>query len=113
MAGYAELIIDKGTTFNAVINIADETSGDVINVSGYSFSSQIRKSFYSQNATASFTCIVNDGPNGNVSLAMSNTTTGSITPGRYVYDLRMVDLGGQVTRVVEGIVTVTPSVTAV
>lgn len=112
MAGYAELIIDQGTTFNTIITIADETTGEAVNVAGYSFASQVRKSYYSVNATANMICTVNDAANGNLSISMSNTTTGGISPGRYVYDVRMADTNGNVTRVVEGIITITPQVTA-
>lgn len=113
MAGYAELIVDKGTTFNSVITIADETTGLAVNVSGYTFNSQVRKSYYSVNSTATLVCTINDASNGNISISMSNTVTGSISPGRYVYDVRMVDKNGAVTRVVEGIMTITPQVTVV
>lgn len=113
MAGYAELTVDKGTTFNSVINISDETTGLAVNVSGYSFASQVRKSYYSVNATASLVCTVNDASNGNISISMSNTVTGGISPGRYVYDVRMVDKNGAVTRVIEGIMTITPQVTVI
>jgi hypothetical protein len=111
MAGYAELIIDQGTTFNTIITIADETSGLALNVSGYSFASQVRKSYYSVNATADIVCTITDSANGVLAISMSNTVTGGIAPGRYVYDVRMADNNGNVTRVVEGIMTITPQVT--
>jgi hypothetical protein len=46
-----------------------------------------------------------------VALSMNAATTGSITAGRYVYDVESVDASGTVIRLVEGIVTVTPQVT--
>jgi len=52
------------------------------------------------------------GANGTVLLTMSSNTTANIAAGRYVYDVEIT--GGEantVTRVVEGIVTVTPNVT--
>jgi len=41
---------------------------------------------------------------------MNANTTSSITAGRYVYDVELVN-GSYVTRAAEGIVTVTPEVT--
>ena len=34
-----------------------------------------------------------------------------MSPGRYVYDIDTIDASGNVTRVVEGILTITPAVT--
>ena len=44
-------------------------------------------------------------------LSMSANTTNSIAAGRYVYDCELTDSNGIVSRLVEGIVTVTPGVT--
>jgi hypothetical protein len=48
---------------------------------------------------------------GVVSLSMSANTTSSIPAGRYLYDLEVQDQNGVVSRLVEGIVTVSPEVT--
>jgi hypothetical protein len=43
---------------------------------------------------------------------MPSATTANTTAGRYVYDVKMTETSSStVTRVVEGIVTVTPNVT--
>jgi hypothetical protein len=42
---------------------------------------------------------------------MTAANTASLTPGRYVYDVIITSSANVVTRVVEGIVTVLPSVT--
>ncbi len=42
---------------------------------------------------------------------MNNTLTSSLSPGIYVYDLIITDGVSVITRVVEGSVTVSPSVT--
>ena len=111
MAAYAELMVDRGTTFNATIVITNNATGESLNISGYSFASQIRKSYYSANATANITCSINSAANGNLALAMANSVTAGIAPGRYVYDIRMTDTANVVTRVVEGIITITPNAT--
>ena len=46
MATKANIVIDQGTTFSTVINLADE-NGDAINLTGYSANSQIRKHYSS------------------------------------------------------------------
>jgi hypothetical protein len=42
---------------------------------------------------------------------MNAANTSSITAGRYVYDLEVTDTNNVISRLVEGIVTVTPQVT--
>jgi len=42
---------------------------------------------------------------------MSANTTANVVAGRYVYDVELVDSGNVATRLIEGIVTVTPQVT--
>lgn len=42
---------------------------------------------------------------------MTAANTALLSPGRYLYDLLITAPGGTKTRVVEGIVTVTPGVT--
>jgi hypothetical protein len=54
---------------------------------------------------------ITDADSGEITLSMSAATTSALKPGRYVYDLVMIDPGDVVTRVTEGIVTVSPGVT--
>jgi hypothetical protein len=48
---------------------------------------------------------------GVITLALTATETAALAAGRYVYDLELVSSGGQVTRLLEGVVTVSPEVT--
>jgi hypothetical protein len=107
---YAELTVDQGTTYeNNLDLVADD--GTAINVAGYVFSGQIRKSYYSTKPTANFAIQIINAATGNVNIALSAATTANIKAGRYVYDVKMVDNFSQVTRIVEGIITITPQVT--
>ena len=56
----------------------------------------------------------NTGPNtaaGTITLSLTANQTSNLVYGRYVYDVDVTDASNTVTRVLEGIVTVTPSVT--
>jgi hypothetical protein len=108
MATKANLVIDQGATFLVELDLKDE-NGDILVLSGYTANSQIRKWYTSSNATASFTTSIN-AESGAVSLSLSANQTSSLTSGRYVYDVEIQN-GSSVTRIVEGIVTVTPQVT--
>lgn len=107
MAAKVNIVIDQGTTFNTTYTIND-AADEPIDFTGYTANSQMRKSYSSSNSFA-FSVAMNS--NGQVALSMSANTTGSITAGRYVYDVEVEDLSGVRSRIVEGIVTVTPQVT--
>lgn len=109
MAAYSELFLEQYADFSTYINI-DDTQGDAINLAGYSASSQIRKSYYSSTAY-DFVVQISDAAAGEITLSMSSANTANMSPGRYVYDLNIKDTNSVVTRVVEGIVVVTPGVT--
>jgi hypothetical protein len=109
MAAFSEIVIEQGATFNTTINVED-TAGAAINLFGYTANSMMRKSYYSSSATT-ITSTVTGTANGEVTLTVSATNTAALTPGRYVYDVIITSPTSVVTRVVEGIVTVLPSVT--
>ena len=109
MAAFTEITIEQGATFSTTVNVEDAYYNP-INLTGYSASSQMRKSYYSSSAT-NITASVTGTSNGEITLSMTSANTSSLTPGRYVYDLVINDGANTVTRVVEGIATVLPSVT--
>lgn len=107
---YAELTIDQGATFSSVITLINDDN-TTINLANTTFESQIRKSYYSTNSTANVSVVVEGNvANGQVRLFMDANNTANIKAGRYLYDIKMT-AGGVTTRILEGIVTVTPQVT--
>lgn len=111
MAAYVELIIDQGATFNNVINLSDDITNSNVNISGYVVRSQMRRSYYSANATANITCTITNATQGEITMNLNANTTANIKAGRYLFDLETVDTLGTVSRVLEGIITVTPGIT--
>jgi hypothetical protein len=107
MATKVNLVIDQGTTFSTSITFNDE-NGNTINFSTYSGTAQMRKHFTSSNATSFAVSLTS---NGVVTLALTANQTGNLVAGRYVYDLEVTDSSNQISRLIEGIVTVTPNVT--
>lgn len=108
MAIKANLIIDQGTTYSTDLQLTDD-NGDVIDLSSYSAAAQIRKTYTSSSATA-FTVSISEST-GVVTLSLTANQTSNIASGRYVYDVELTSPGGVVSRIIEGIVTVTPQVT--
>ena len=109
MATKANLVIDQGTTFSTVINLTDE-NGDALLLTNFQSESKIKKWYTSQNYITVNTTI-NVG-SGSITLYLDSNTTSNMESGRYVYDVNLIDTTSNVvSRVVEGIVTVTPAVT--
>lgn len=108
MATKANITVDQGTTFSTTITLTDD-NGDPIDLTGYTGRSQMRKHYTSSNSV-SFTVSLG-GTNGVVSLGLTSTQTANLIPGRYVYDVEVVSSANVVSRIVEGIVTITPEVT--
>ena len=109
MASISNIFIDQGATFTTTVTVTD-ANGDAVNLSGYSVAAQIRKTFLSSSATA-FTATISNASAGEITITLSPTQTAALEAGRFVYDVLITASGGTKTRVVEGQVTVNPSVT--
>ncbi len=107
MATKVNLVVDQGSTFQTSVTFNDE-NGNTINFSTYSGAAQMRKHFTSSNSV-SFS--VNMTSNGVITLGLTANQTANLTSGRYVYDLEVTDSSNLISRLIEGIVTVTPNVT--
>ena len=107
MATKVNLVIDQGSTFTTSITFNDDT-GNAINFSSYTGQAQMRKHFSSSNSTSFSVSLTS---NGVVTLSLTANQTGNLVAGRYVYDLEVTDNSNQISRLIEGIVTVTPNVT--
>ena len=109
MASISNIFIDQGATFTTTVTVTD-SNGDAVNLSGYSVAAQIRKTFLSSSATA-FTASISNASSGEITISLTDTQTTALEAGRFVYDVLITASGGAKTRVVEGQVTVNPSVT--
>ena len=112
MATVNNLVIDQGTTFSLTITVADANGND-INLTGYTLRAQMRKG-YGATSFTSFTVAAPAPATGELIISLTDTQTSALKAGRYVYDVEIVapvGEGSTVTRVLEGIITVTPEVT--
>jgi hypothetical protein len=107
MAIKANIVIDQGSDFSTEISVTDD-NGDPVNLTGYSAAAQMRKHYTSATAI-SFVATIDVA--GAVALSMNAATSSNVTAGRYVYDCEITSSSNVVSRLVEGIVTVTPQVT--
>lgn len=110
MAIKANIIIDQGTDFSALIDV-ETSSSTVYDLTGFTVQAQMRKNYSSTSATT-FSCSHN-GVLGQISMTLDKAITTTLEPGRYLYDIEITSSGGAVARVVEGTVTVTPGMTRI
>jgi len=108
MAVKANIIIDQGTDFTTTLNITD-TDGNPVDLTGYTGAAQIRK-HYSSSIAFDFE-VATGNTSGEVVLSMNSSVSNTIPYGRFVYDCELTDAGGNISRIVEGMVTISPQVT--
>lgn len=108
MATRVNILIDQGTDFITSVNLTDQ-NGAQLDLTGMTAASQIRKTHSSSNATSFTTALANN--TGTLTLSLNNSVTSSLSAGRYVYDVELTDASSIKSRILEGIVTVTPEVT--
>jgi hypothetical protein len=109
MATISNLFVDAGSDYSNIITVS-ATNGQALNLTGYTVASQMRKS-YGSSTVFNFTPSLYDAVNGKVRLQLSASTSSSIPAGRWLYDVEITSPSGTKTRVVEGIVTITPEIT--
>lgn len=107
MAIKANLLIDQGTDYQTSITLTD-VDDNIVNLAGYTANAQIRKTYTSSNAV-NFSVQLEEST-GEVKLSLTDSQTANMTPGRYLYDVLLTS-NNITTRIVEGIVTLTPGVT--
>jgi hypothetical protein len=106
MATRANIVIDQGTTFSTHI-IINDAAGDPVDLGGYYVESQFRKSYNSVNA---YEFETGANTSGSITMSINATASAAVPAGRYVYDLILTDVNGNTTRILEGQVTINPSV---
>lgn len=107
MAQKANLVVDQGSDFSTTIDITD-SDGNAIDLSTYTAAGKIKK-HYTSLTSVSFS--TNVTASGILTISLAANTSDDMEAGRYVYDVELTSNTGSVTRVLEGIVTITPSVT--
>lgn len=111
MATVANIFVDRDSDYSNIITVSS-SSGAPLNLTGYTVASQIRKS-YSSSIAYNFTSSIFNAASGQVRLQLAASASRDIPPGRYLYDVEITSPSGTKTRVVEGIVTVTPEITQI
>ena len=108
MATIQNITIDQDADYTETVTVKDST-GTVVDLTGQTVTSKLRKTHLSTSAT-SFTTAIVSATDGTASITLTDTVTSALTEGRYVWDLTTTTSAGLVTRRIEGRATITPSV---
>lgn len=113
MAEYVEFYIDQGTDFSAYVNLNDDDTNLAQNVYGYVITGKLRRSLVSANVSETLFCEVSDPANGEIYISLTAANTANLKPGNYFYDVKVVDVNSSnaTSRLIEGIIIVTPAIT--
>jgi len=108
MAAIYNITIDKYADFKRTFRIQEDN--ETLDITGYTFDAALKENFQAT-TDVDFTCTITDAGAGLFTMELTDTQTGNLTPGTSVYDLRMTDTTGKITRLFEGKAFVKPGVT--
>ena len=104
-----DLTITRGDTETIVVT--STTDGTTpIDISGRTYSAQLRTSPDIAIISASFTCSVTNGPNGVITCVLPASSSALLDPGYYYWDLQE-NASGTISTLLSGTVTVLADVT--
>ena len=109
MSTKANIVIEQNSDFSVPITLTNDDSGEPLVITGFTANASLRKYYTASNVVLFDTNLVD----GCLTISMNAANTANIAAGRYVYDVLLHNTPANVTsRLVEGIVTVLPGVTA-
>ena len=88
--GSRDISIYQGDTYVHELRIKDSASANV-NITGRTYSGQIKVSKRSSSITANFTASITNAANGIVQFSLTPELTSNIEPGTYYYDFQQID----------------------
>lgn len=111
--GNHDIIMPKGSTYSETFTY--KIDGNPVNLTGYTARMQARQSHTSSSTVLNMTTengkISLGGTAGTITLNLTATETAAITQTQLVWDIELVSAGGQVQRLIEGSIILTPEVT--
>lgn len=108
------IYIEQGATFQLNL-LWKDSAGAPINLTGYTARMQVRHKINDPTALLSLTTensgIALGGAAGTINIVATAALTTTLTEKSGVYDLELVASNGVVTRLLQGVVTISPEVT--
>ena len=104
-----DLTITRGDTETIVVTLTTDGT-TATNITGRTYTAQLRSTPDIAVISASFTCTVTNGAAGEVTCTMASTASAELSPGFYYWDLQE-NASGTISTVLAGTVTVLADVT--
>lgn len=108
MTNRVNIYINQGTDYQTFLEFRDDNGP--VDITDYTFTAQIRK-LYSEYKIADFTFIFEDAEKGLVKMYISDDETACLPEGKYQYDVLSLDMSNKVTKVLEGLIFIIPTIT--
>ena len=108
MGSKANIYIDQGTDSRITLEMFDGDDDDLV-IGTFSFFADLRK-MYSSKRAAEFVVEKNEN---DITLVLEADITANLKPGKYEYDVLMRKSSGEMSKIVEGLAIVIPTITEV
>jgi len=105
----SNIVIEQGFSFDTSFQLEDTRSNSPLDLSSTVLVGQLRK-HYSSTSSVSFASTVTSPELGILSISLTAAQTTSLKPGRYVYDIKLLN-DGKEFKAVEGAALVRGGVT--
>lgn len=114
-AGKHNLLINKKASFKEPLTLYSTydsvaKTGTPIDLTGATVVSKVKAKAGDTAVLVTFTCTVVDGPNGKITLGLTDSQTSSLAFTKGLYDVLVTDSTGFVTRYLEGNVVVSANI---
>lgn len=100
------LVVNTGADFNQTFTLEATETNSVLNLTGYTVASKMRKWSGSSSSTPFISTILSPQSSGKISIGLTSGQTAELKPGRYIYDIVITDVDNVKSRVIEGMVLV-------
>ena len=108
MGSKANIYIHQGTDIRITLEMFDGDDDDLV-INTFSFFADLRK-MYSSKRAAEFVVEKNEN---DITLVLEADVTANLRPGKYEYDVLMRKSSGEMSKIVEGLAIVIPTITEV
>lgn len=108
----ANLYIDQGADFVATLSLSTTASTDY-EITNQQFFCDVRKPFSNTKAFSIDVSPIPGAPTNDLELFVSANTSVSVPPGKYTYDVLMINSVGLTEKILEGLVFVLPTATRI
>jgi hypothetical protein len=111
MTTQATIYIDQGTDFLVSLELSEDSGFEFV-ITDQSFFCDVKRLYSTATLFSAELDVVSNGETSQVDLYISPEKTKNLSPGKYQYDVLMVESSGSVQKILEGLMIVLPTITS-